>query len=54
MSSASIVSIINLKFEIFVFNLSMRVSPAKDKEAITIANKSKVVVSRPNSSNRNL
>jgi hypothetical protein len=54
MSSVSIVSIINLKSEMLAFHLSASVSPANDKEAITIANKSKVVVSRPNSSKRNL
>jgi hypothetical protein len=54
MSSVSIVSIINLKIEMSVFHLSASVSPATEKEPITIANKSKVVVSRPNSSKRNL
>ena len=50
MSSASIVRIINLKFEMSSFHLSASVSPANEMELITTANKSKVVVSRPNSS----
>jgi hypothetical protein len=54
MSSESIVSIINLKIEMSAFHFRASVSPANEKELITIANKSKVVVSRPNSSKRNL
>jgi hypothetical protein len=50
MSSASMVSIINLKIEMFAFHFSISVNAANNNEPITTANKSKVVVSRPNSS----
>ena len=54
MSSVRIVSIMILMFEMLAFHFSINVSPANEKELITIANKSKVVVSCPNSSLKNL